>query len=371
MIVIQRMYILDFLKTLCVLTLGIACIFSIIGIIDKAEEFMPHKPSTQLLVLYALYMLPKYIQYMLPMAILLSGLFIFSQAIGRREIVVIKASGGKLRTLLRPFVALGILLTLLGFVLGEIVVPHTSKQLRSISGQITKKEKKATFREGTIYMRGKDGSVVRIGLYLPDKETYQSISIFRFNADGLQERIDAESATWKGDHWTLKNASTVTIASGGRTMVPELSYMGLDSPRIFQEEVWKVEEMSLTELYSYKKRMQEAGFRNIKLTVDISSRLAYPLINLFMLLLGISLSVGGDQELLQRLYQLRMFQNAHAHAGVVSAGIGLMISLLYWFGYSFCLSLGYAGTLPPAVTPWIIPVLFSGVSAYLFLNIPE
>lgn len=367
----QRMYILDFLKTLCVLTLGIASIFSLIGLIDKADEFMPHKPSAKLLFQYVLYMYPKYIQYMLPMAILLSSLFIFSQALRRREIVVIKAAGGKLKTLLRPFVVLGVLLTLFGFVLGEVVVPHTSKKLRSLANQIMKKETKVSFREGTLYLRGKDGSVVRIGLYLPDKDTYQSVSIFSFDAEKLHQRIDAETATWQGDHWLLRNVQTVTIASGERLVSQQMLYTGIDSPKIFQKEVWKVEEMSLIELYAYKMRLQEAGFRNIKLTVDISSRLAYPLINLFMLLLGISLSVGGDQDLLQRLYQMRMLQNAQSHAGIMSAGIGLMISLFYWFGYSFCLSLGYAGSLPPTLTPWIVPALFSGISAYLFINIPE
>lgn len=220
-------------------------------------------------------------------------------------------------------------------------------------------------------MRGKDGSVVRVGLYLPEREIYQSVTIFRFSPDGLDERIDAQTAQWQNDGWMLNKVRSTSIASGKISDAPKLFYTGIESPRIFQGEVWKVEEMSLTELLGYRKRLQEAGFRNIKLTVDISSRLAYPLINLFMLLLGISLSVGGDQQLLQRCYQLRIFQNTHAHSGVVSAGIGLMISLFYWFGYSFCLSLGYAGTLPPTITPWIVPTLFSGISAYLFLNIPE
>lgn len=367
MILVQKMYIRDFLKTLCILTLGLALIFSIIGLTDKAEEFIPHKPPAQMLALYALYSLPKFVQYMLPMAVLLSSLFIFSQAIRRREIIVIKAAGGKMQSLLRPFVVLGVLLTVAGFLLGEVLVPYSAKNMRSIANQITKKEKNITFKEGTLYMRSRDGSVVRVGLYLPDSDSYRSITIFRFAQDGLVERIDAATATWKEDHWKLNTVNRLSIATGKTTFTPEMTYEGIESPATFQEGVWKVEEMSLMELISFKNRLQEAGYKNIRLLTDISSRAAYPIINLFMLLLGISLSIGGDQ----RLLQLRLFQSVQSHAGIVSAGIGLIISLAYWLGYSFFLSLGYAGTLPPTLAPWIIPVIFSGISAYLFINIPE
>ncbi|HMK42962.1 MAG TPA: LptF/LptG family permease, partial [Dissulfurispiraceae bacterium] len=254
----------------------------------------------------------------------------------------------------------------------EIVVPYAAKQLRAIANQITKKERRVTFKEGTVYMRGRDGSVMRVGLYLPDREAYQDVTIFRFNADGLRERIDAKSANWgKDERWHFNDVRTLDLKAGKLTKTPELALSGIDSPRIFQEEAWKVEELSVMELNSYKNRLQDAGFKNIKLLVDISSRVAYPIINLFMLLLGISLSVGSDQHLLQRIYQLRAFQNVESHGGVVSAGIGLLISLIYWFGYSFFLSLGYAGTLPPAVSPWIVPVAFSLLTAHLFRNIPE
>lgn len=368
---IQRMYMKDFLKTLTVLAFGIAIIFSIIGIVDKLDEFLPHKPAMKLLLFYALNTVPKYMQYLMPMAILLSSLFVFSQAIRRREIVVIKAAGGKLKTLLRPFLLLGVLLTLFSFLLGEVIVPDTSKRLRAISNQITKKERKVSFKEGTLYVRGKDGSIARIGLYLPDKDAYRAVTVFRMGEKGLQSRIDAETAVWQEDTWKLQNVRILSIDTGKVTQIKEYDYPGIESPQAFQSDVWKVEEMSVAELLRFRNRLQEAGFRNTKLSTDISSRVAYPIINLFMLILGISLSAGGDQRVLQKIYQLRILHNAESHAGVVSAGIGLMISLAYWLGYSFFLSLGYAGSIQPVVAPWIVPLAFSGISAYLFIKIPE
>ncbi|MCL4491041.1 MAG: LptF/LptG family permease [Nitrospirae bacterium] len=367
MLIIQKLYIKEFLKTLVILSLGISLIFSIIGFIDKIDDFMPHNPPAKLLFQYILLAIPKYLHYLMAMATLLSGLFIFSQAIKRREIVVIKAASGKMKRILMPFVAIGVILTLFGFALGELVVPVTSKKIRSIKSRITQKKKEITFKEGTLYMRGKDGSIVRIALYLPDQNISKGVSIYKFDKDGLKERIDAETGEWEGSTWKLKKALVYDIANGKAVEVPEVVYPYIESPKIFQEDMWSVEEMTLPELIKYQRRLNDAGFKNIKLTVDISSRLSYPLINLFMLLLGISLSIGGEQQAFQKILHTK----SQTHGGIIAAGLGLFISLVYWFGYSMFLSLGYAGAIPPAIAPWIVPSVFSILSLYLYSQIPE
>ncbi|MBI5213031.1 MAG: LptF/LptG family permease, partial [Nitrospirae bacterium] len=263
MLIIQRMYIKEFLKTLLILTFGISVVFSIIGIIDKIDDFMPHKPEFSLLIKYTLFSIPRYIHYLLPMAILLSGLFIFSQAIKRKEIVVIKAASGKLKRILAPFVVMGLMITLFAFSLGEIIVPASSKKIHAIKNKIMKKGKAAAFKEGTLYMRGRDGSVVRISLFLPDKNISKEVSIFKFDADGLKERIDAEIAEWEGSAWKLKEVTVYDIAAGTTKILKEKAYEGIESPKIFQEDVWKVEEMTMPELIKYQRRLTEAGFKNI------------------------------------------------------------------------------------------------------------
>lgn len=367
MLLIQKLYIKEFLTTLLVLGFGIALVFSIMGFIDRIDDFMPHKPSIGMLLGYIVLTIPRNLHYLLAMATLLSSLFVFSQAIKRKEIVIVKAASGRMKRMLLPFVGIGVLLTLFGFVLGEIVVPLTSKEVRALKHQITKKKKGVTFKEGTLYMRSKDGSIVRIGLYLPEQNLSKGVSIFRLDADGLKERIDAELAEWEGDTWKLKDVAVSDIAAGTVTRMPELQYPLIGSPKIFQEDLWELSEMTMIELVGYQKRLTEAGFKNPKLVVDISSRLSYPLVNLFMLLLGISLSAGSDQKALRGIIPARFA----THGGLIAAGLGLVISLFYWFSYSLFLSLGYAGAIPAAVAPWIVPALFAVVSVYLYSQIPE
>jgi len=55
-----------------------------------------------------------------------------------------------------------------------------------------------------------------------------------------------------------------------------MAYTEIESPKIFSEDAIKVEEMALIELIRYKNRLAEAGFRNVKLSVDLGSRLSIP-----------------------------------------------------------------------------------------------
>jgi|WetSurMetagenome_2_1015567.scaffolds.fasta_scaffold00703_16 lipopolysaccharide export system permease protein len=368
---VQRLYIIEFFQVLFILTIGMSILFGILGLSEKLAEFMKYDPSIDLLFEYGLASIPRYVLYFMPMGALLSGLFVFSLAIKRREIVAIKTSGGKMKKILSPFIAIGLLLTLFCFVLGEFVVPVTAYKVREVANEITHKgSNKTLFKEGTLYMRGKDGSIVKIALYMPEQNMSKGISIFKYKDGSMTERIDAKTAVWEGTAWRLKDIAIYSFEDGKYTVKNELVYTEIESPNIFREDVLKVEEMTIIELVRYKNRLTEAGFKNNKLSVDVSARLSYPIINLFMLLLGISLSVGGEQKGFEKIFGTKI-QGAHSHAGMLSAGLGLVISVAYWLGYTFALSLGYSGAVPPIVAPWIVPVLFSLLSLYLYANIPE
>lgn len=361
MLIIQRHYLKEFFKLLSLIGTGLALIFSILDLIDKIDEFMPSRPSLDSLLLYILFNFPKYLLYLLPVAMLTCSLFIFSQASRNRELVAIKAAGGKLKAIFYPFVISGILVTVFAFITGEVVVPDFSRRSNELKNTIKNKDRKFMFKEGTLWLRAKDGSPVRIELYIPEMKLAKGVSIFVFREDFLRERIEAEGAEWmrtsdqgsKGI-WRLNNVIMYDIRDRKITNILELDYPYLESPDFFSEGIKKPEEMGIGELYRYVERLKRAGFRNTKLVVDLSSKISYPLINLFMMLLGISLSMRSKFG-----------------GGLFAAGLGLLISTLYWVAYTVTLSMGYAGIVPAAIAAWMVPAAFGIATGFLFKNIQE
>jgi lipopolysaccharide export system permease protein len=359
MLIVQRHYLKEFFKLFFLISGGLALIFSILDLIDKIDDFMPGRPSLESLFLYAFFNFPKYFLYLMPASILVCSLFIFSQASRNMEISIIKSVGGRLRNLFQPFIFYGLLLTVSAFLIGEVVVPDFSNRSDELKNSINKKGRRLTFQEGTLWLRATDGSLVRIELYIPERKLAKGVSIFIIKKDFMRKRLEAEEAEWQGMQssngiWRLKNVTIYDIEAGDVRNVAEFDYPHLESPDFFSEGMKKPEEMGIGELYRYTERLKRAGFRNTKLLIDMNKKVSYPFINFFMILLGISLSmrskIGG---------------------GLFAAGLGLLISALYWFAYTMMLSLGYAGLVPPIVSAWLVPVVFGIVSIHLFRKIPE
>lgn len=363
MLTIQRHYLKEFFKVLTVVAAGLALIFSILELIDKIDDFLPYKPSLKNLLLYTFFNFPRYLLYLLPMAILLCSLFIFSQAKRREEITAIRAAGGRIKTMFLPFLFAGLFLSLCGFVLGELIVPEFSKRAHGIKETITKKGKKFSFKEGTAWLRTTDGSIVKVGLYLPEKKISKNISIFKIGNGYLRERIEAEWGEVKSSKlkvqssdriWSLKNVIVYDIESGKTSRYEELEYPIIESPDLLFEDVQKPEDMGMRELFRYTKKLEEAGFKNLKLIVDLNAKVSYPFINFFMILLGISLPMRG-----------------RTGGGLVTTAIGIFISLAYWFSHAMSLSMGYAGILPPVAATWLVPIIFGIIAINLFRKIQE
>ncbi len=359
MLKLQRYYLREFLKLLSLLSIGLALIFSILELVEKMDEFLPHKPSLENLLLFSFFNFPKYLLYLLPAALLICALFIFSQASRTSELIAIKATGGRLKAVLYPFITLGIGASIFAFVIGEIVVPDFSKKAHELRSILKKEQHKIAFQEGSLWLRAEDRSIVRLELYIPEKNFAQGVSIFILEENTLIKRIEAQEARWRAlqnpEHsWLLGNVTVYDIPSGEVQKVAEMEYPNLGSPDLFTEGIKKADEMGIIELYRYNERLERLGFRNTKLSVDFNSKISYPLINLFMVLLGISLAMRGKFG-----------------GGLFTAGLGLLISIIYWFAYTMTLSMGYAGVVPPLIAAWFIPFVFGAVSVFLFKKIPE
>lgn len=352
--IVQRLYLKDFFRLLLLITFGLAFIFSLIELIGRLDDFGTGKGAFGGLVLYTVFNIPKFLLYLLPMSVLVCSLFTFSQAFRRGEITAIRAAGGPLRSLARPFAVAGILLSVFAFVLGEFLVPDFGVRAAGLKARMEGKSRHLLFKEGVIWLKAKDGSPVRIEFYAPEEKTAKGMTIFLFGREFLKATIAAQTATWDNSSWKLTGVVRSDFESGQAQKLSSMSYENLDSPDLFASDLKTPNEMGIVELSRYIKRLKNAGFSNTKLAVDLQSKISFPLINSFMMLLGLSLAMRGRMT-----------------GGMVTAGLGLLISLLYWLGYTFTLSLGYAGILPALIAAWITPCAFGGFAIYLFKNMPE
>ena len=357
--ILRKFYMREYLKLLGIIGLGLAAVFSLLDLFDKLDNFAPGRLSLIGIVHYIFLVMPKYLLYLLPMSLLLSSLFVFSIAARNRELIAIRASGGKMKSLFLPFIIAGLAFSLASFVLGEFTVPSFTERLLEFKRDYMGKRENVAAREGSVWLRGTDGSIVRMALYVPGRKLAQGISIFLIGEGSLRKRIEAAEAEWSETTegtgtWKLRQVVLYDFEGEKVTEIPAMAYPHLESPELFGKRIKKPEEMGIIELYRYMQRLQAVGISDSKLVVDFQVKVSYPLTNLFMMIFGLAIS--------------GMFRTG---GGLLAAGIGISLSFLYWLLYTFTLSMGYARVIQPAIAPWIIPVLFACAGVLMFTRMPE
>ncbi len=354
--VVRRYFLREFYKYFFIALLASSAIMMVAEFFDKADEFYSRMTPVGLVTQYLLLMTPKFLVYSFPIASLLSILITVGIASKWKETIVVKASGGSLKKLFLSFLIMGIVITVMAFFMNEVVVPTSTRKASWIRNvKIMSRSPRITYSERALWLRGLDGSLIRIGDFVEDRDTILSVSIFNFDPEfKLLRRIEAERAEWVRNGWILKDVTVYDLDEKTTHRVKDLFSTALEEPRIFREEMKRPDEMNFVELYRYYSRLERAGFRNIKYIIRLYEKLAYPTVNFIMVLFGLSLAL-----------------NAGWGGGIWSAGIGIVVVVLYWLIYSISISLGNTGTIPPWGAPWVGPILFGIAGSVLFLRIRE
>ncbi|MCK5511355.1 MAG: LptF/LptG family permease [Thermodesulfovibrionia bacterium] len=353
--ILSRYFLKEFFKYFFLILIGMTVILLVAEFFDKMDEFYTNKSSIYLVFQYLLLQAPKSLLLVTPVASLLSILFTVGIASKWKETVAIRAAGGSLKKLFSSFLLLGIVISVSVLIFSETLAPLATRKAAWIRNiKILKKSPKITYREGALWLKGLDGSLIRIRDFVENKNKVLKISIFILSPSfEIQKRIEAEEAEWIDNRWKLKNA-TVFDFNNDTKRHKALIYTGLEEPNIFREEMRKPGEMNFSELYAYYKRLENAGFKNLKYIVELYGKLAYPTVNFVMILFGVALAL-----------------NARLGGGLRAAGLGLVVIIGYWLVLSISLSLGNTGTVSPALAPWIGPVVFGITGGYMFVRIKE
>lgn len=354
--ILLRYFLKEFFRFFFIILLGTTAILLVAEFFDKMDEFYSKKPPFHLILQYLLLQAPRALLLVSPVASLLSVLFTIGIASKWRETVAVRAAGGSIKRLFLSFLWLGVLISLTVLMLGESLVPMaTRKALWVRNTKILEKEQKIAFKEGVLWAKGLDGSLIRIRDFIEDENKVLKVSVFGFDHSfKLTKRIEADEAEWVARKWELKNASVFDFDNNTTQKYKTLIFTALEEPKIFREEMRKPEEMNFYELYTYYKRLEKAGFKNLRYIVDLYGKLAYPAVNFVMIVFGVALAL-----------------NTRLGGGMKAAGMGLVVIICYWMIFSLSLSLGNTGTVPPHLAPWFSPAVFGIAGCCMYLRIKE
>ena len=178
--------------------------------------------------------------------------------------------------------------------------------------------------------------------------------------DQVLERLtEAEEARYTPNGWILLNGHHRQFLEGDTAERVQFTEQLIKIPLIpddFSSSlIGNSETMTFREIQNYLGRFRHEGFSFTRLLTDYYGRVAFPLVTIVMVVVGIALSL----------------RRSGVRGGSMAVGIGqaFIVGFCYWTTHSVAIALGRGGALAPMLAGWMANAVFLSFGLYLLLKV--
>ncbi len=358
--ILDRYLIRSFVSALIYCLAVFLILFIIIDLFSNLDEFLKHGVSIGVILSYYGYFIPTILVQVVPIACLVSVLFVIGNLSRHNEIIALKASGISAFHILLPYFFMGILISFCVLLVNETVVPQSSLTSAAIMEGLIKKGKndfgERALNKVTLY--GKDDRMIYAREYEISTKTLRDVVIFQNNMhETFQTELKAKKAAYENGEWVFYDAIQYRINRRGEVVGnPEFSeklkYPMDQKPEDFVREGSQVEFMNSKDLQLYIQHLGTSSRKLIqRLSVDLHYKIAFPFVSFIVMLIGAPLAMKTGRG-----------------GMVMGVGASFALVLLYYGIASVCLALGKGDYLPPVFAAWFGNLFFAVIGIYLIRN---
>ncbi|RZV37321.1 MAG: YjgP/YjgQ family permease [Candidatus Acidulodesulfobacterium acidiphilum] len=363
--ILQKYLLNEFLKYFAVTIISLIFFYVTIDFLSNIGAFTKHSPEFQYIIIYYIYKLPEIIYRILPLSILLSTLLSISVFNKNNEITAVKSSGLSMLKFFAPLIVLGLFLSVASFLLSNFVAVRTNVLRRVVMQRYINKNK--SFNAKSVYKYTTKNilihykrSIVTAKIMNPSSKTIKGVNVYVFNDKFvLLKRYIAKSGRFgkKGlilvagqiDSFNMKNKSGGFEQKYFKALIIPV-YLNLN---FFRSNTLRPEFLSiinLSKMVAVAKK-SESGLSYV--LTSYYSKLSFPLINLILILIGISIGLMLGKK----------------GNSPVSIGISIVFAFTWWVINSISLSLGESAQLSPFLAAFMADIIFMSFAIYLIAGI--
>ncbi|MBI4191247.1 MAG: LPS export ABC transporter permease LptG [Betaproteobacteria bacterium] len=248
---------------------------------------------------YVLLSVPGHVYELFPIAALIGTLFALAQLVANSEYTVMRVSGVSIPRMAFTLVEVGLLFSVLTFVIGEFVAPPAeqfAQQLRAkaITGVIAQE-----FRSG-LWVKD-ERNFVNVAQVLPES-VLLGIKIYEFDAEHRLRKISqAQRAEYLSNNlWRLREVVQTGFEENSTTVsrIAEATWRSVLEPNLLSVLLVAPEQMSAWNLYSYVQHLRENNQQTSRHEIAFWNKLIFPFAVLVMMVLALPFAyyqqrVGG------------------------------------------------------------------------------
>jgi len=335
-------------------------IFLMTKILDITNYIVNYKIGVTVVLSMLLFSMPQFLQFVIPMSVMLAVLLTFLRMSGDNEIIALKASGFSIYQFLPSVVlfcaaggVLTMFLTIYGIPWGTLSLRHLTTAVAASSFEIGLKERtfNDNFKDVMLYVSKIDpGSKALMDVFIEDKRSKEMVSTIVSSRGKLisdPDNLYFRLRLWDGtiNQVDIKDRSVNSIQFDTydvRLDIKELIRENANRPKTRME-------MSLGEMQDFMRARKKKDRAYYKILLDYHKKFSIPLASVVLGLIAVPL--GIQSEVRKRSPGL---------------AFGLALFLIYYVLLTLGAGLGKSGKLPPLIGMWM-PNLVMGTIAAIFI----
>lgn len=337
MSILSKYLLKEITTNVLLIMVALIAMFSFFDLIQELEVLGKGTYSLGKILIFVLLSAPGHIYEIMPVAVLVGCMYSLGQFARYSELIILRVSGISLQGIAFLLLKVGMIFTIMTFIVGELVTPFSEKMAQRLRIKATESVIAQDFRSG---LWVKDGnSFVNVEEVMPDAGLV-NIHIYEFDKSfKLRSISNAESGQFKEDYWDLKGVTKTIFEKDTvkATAFPEANWRSLLRPELLNVLLVLPEKMSAWNLYSYIDHLSANKQKTTRYEVALWTKMVYPLACLVMIILA--LPFGFIQQ--------------RASGASTKIFIGLMLGVLYQILNRVFVHLGLLNDW----TPWFSAVM--------------
>ncbi|MEO6118523.1 MAG: LPS export ABC transporter permease LptG [Methylotenera sp.] len=352
--IITRYLLKEISVNVLLIMLALITMFSFFDLIQELESLGKGSYGLEKIMLFVLLSAPGHIYEVMPVAVLVGCMYSLGQFARFSELVIFRVSGISLKSITFTLLKVGLVFTIITFIVGELITPFSEKMAQRMRIKATDSVIAQDFKSG---LWVKDGnSFVNAEDVLPDA-TLLNLHIYEFDKSfKLESTTSAKRGQFEENYWNLKDVTQTNFDTDTVhvTKYAEAKWQSLIRPELLNVLLVLPEKMSAWNLYSYINHLTLNKQKTTRYEVAIWAKLIYPLACMVMVILA--LPFGFIQQ--------------RATGASTKLFVGIMLGVLYQILNRVFVHLGLLNDWSPlfsAVMPTIL-FLIAGLAMLYYVE---
>jgi lipopolysaccharide export system permease protein len=327
-------------------------VFVVIDLVEHISAFLDRDVGVGVIVMYYVYYFPYIIVFVLPMAMLLAGLFCMGSLIRNGELLAMKAMGKSLYQVVLPLQVFAFGISVFAVVWADQIVPRATERRADIEQPRRSFIGPRGLRRELV-LRDEGGWVFAMREFVARDSRGMGVLLDRYGK-GLEERIRAEEVVWEEGQWVFLNGDRRVFLPEGEVFhtfverrLPFITLVPEDFTRDYRPE----EHMTYDELSAFISRKERNGGLALRERVAQHMRLAFPFSNFVIAFFGLPLAS-------------RMRRSGRP----LQVGVCLFTCFAFYSCIQAGRVMGWNGVVDPWLGAWGANILFACVGVVLFVR---